>query len=74
MAFPPAAEGEGYGEIIAEIERVQDPLMQEQLLDIVRTVMHTGFKQMFFSAIIVSLIVLTISGYLYLRKHQKENG
>jgi len=74
ISLPDVESGEGYGEIISAIEKIIDPFMQEQLLAIVRSVMHTGFKQMFFTAIIVSLIVLTIAGYLHFQRQTKVDG
>ncbi|HLR70146.1 MAG TPA: hypothetical protein VK085_01795, partial [Pseudogracilibacillus sp.] len=62
------AEGEGYGVIMEEIAKIEDPYLQNQLLDIVANVMNTGFQQMFISAMVVSVLVLTISGFIHFGK------
>lgn len=59
--FEHVNKGEGYGEIIAEIEKVDDPYLQEQLLSIVASVMKSGFEHMFQVAIIVAILVTFIS-------------
>src|SRR5690625_1068871 len=50
----------GYGEVIEEIKKIDDPYLQSQLFDIVATVMRSGFASMFQVAIIVAIVVTFI--------------
>lgn len=68
IPFDHVDKGEGYGEVMAEIAKVEDPYMQEQLYTIVANVMKSGFQDMFFIAVIISAIVIIISSYLQLTK------
>lgn len=68
IPFQNVDEGEGYGEVISEIEKIEDPYLQEQLLSIVANVMRDGFQDMFFVAVIISAIVIIISTYLHMVK------
>src|SRR5699024_7215003 len=44
IAFPTTDKGEGYGEIIAEIDALDNPVLQEELYSLVSAVMKTGFQ------------------------------
>lgn len=71
IPFEGESDGEGYGQIIAEIEKIEDPYLQNQLLEITADVMKSGFQQMFITAMIVSVIVLIISSVIQLTKKNK---
>lgn len=68
IPFEHINKGEGYGEVMAEIAKVEDPYMQEQLYTIVANVMKSGFQDMFFIAVIISAIVIIVSIYLQMAK------
>src|SRR5690625_219239 len=68
IPFQHVEYGEGYGEIVDEISRLNDPYLREQLLTIVANVMKSSFQDMFFSAVIISSIVIMISTFLYMAR------
>src|SRR5699024_3322908 len=63
IAFPLIEGEEAYGAVMDEINKVSDPFMQEQLVNLVASVMKSGFQHMFLVAIIISIFVFGISGY-----------
>lgn len=67
--FSHVEKGEGYGEIIAEISKMDDPYLQNQLLSIIANVMRTGFDHMFQIAIFVAILV-TFIGIIHLSKNR----
>lgn len=69
ISFQNIADGEGYGQIMSEIGKIQDPYLQEQLQSIVASVMKAGFQDMFFAAVIISAIVIIISTYIQMVKN-----
>lgn len=66
--FSGIAKGEGYDVIIQEISQITDPFLQNQLFSIVSNVMRTGFQNMFFIAMMIAIIVASISAYLLIRE------
>lgn len=64
-------KGEGYGEIVAEINQLTDPYLRQKLLSIVADAMNKGFQNMFIIAIVVALLVITISIY-FPRVHRNK--
>jgi len=68
IPFHDADKGEGYGQVMEEVMKIEDPYLQEQLLSIVASVMKSGFQDMFFAAAIISAIVIGISTYLQIAK------
>lgn len=68
ISFDHVEKGEGYGEVINEINKLNDPYLQNQLLSIVANVMKSGFADMFKIAIIVAILVTCISIYFQVIK------
>lgn len=68
ISFDGVEDGEGYGQIIAEIEKVEDPYLQNQLLEITANVMNSGFQQMFILAMGISIIVLFITIFIQVKQ------
>lgn len=67
ISFDGVEDGEGYGQIIAEIEKIEDPYLQNQLLEITANVMNSGFQQMFMLAMGISVIVLLITIFIQIK-------
>lgn len=65
--FTGVDKGEGYDVVIKEIEQLADPSLQNKLLTIVADVMRSGFQNMFFTAMIIAIVVALISGYLLIK-------
>jgi len=77
ISFQNVDRGEGYDEVISEIMQIEDALLQDQLLSIVAHVMKNGFQDMFFVAVLISMLVIIISTYLYMgekKSHFKRNS
>lgn len=67
ISFDGVEDGEGYGQIIAEIEKIEDPYLQNQLLEITANVMNSGFQQMFMLAMGISVVVLLITIFIQIK-------
>lgn len=68
--FTGIKEGKGYDVIMSEIAKVTDPFLQSELFQMVASVMNIGFQRMFMTAMIIAIIVASISSFLYLKENK----
>src|SRR5699024_8169553 len=54
-------KGTEYSQIISEINKLEDPYVRGQLLELVANVMKTGFQYMFMTAMLIAIVVVGIS-------------
>lgn len=73
ISFAGVEDGEGYGKIIAEIEKIEDPYLQSQLLEITANVMNSGFQKMFMLAMGISLIVFIITIFIQIKQKKASS-
>lgn len=64
---------ENYGQLIASIEKIDNPELRRTILAKVQEIIQSGFSQMFFTAAILSILVLLLGVYLYRRKQNTPN-
>ena len=63
-------KGAEYSYIIEEINQLEDPYIQSQLLDLTAKVMNTGFQSMFLAAMLVAVTVVAVSAFIYLKNSE----
>src|SRR5690625_3199246 len=63
-------KGAEYSYIIEEINQLEDPYIQSQLLNLTAKVMNTGFQSMFLAAMLVAVTVVAVSAFIYLKNSE----
>lgn len=62
-------EQEAYLAMVEQIDQIENPTLQSEILELVSTVLKTGYNQMFLISTIIALFVLVAGRLLY--KYQK---
>jgi EmrB/QacA subfamily drug resistance transporter len=65
---------DNYNQLMRSIEQIDNPQLKQKIMDKVMEIIQSGFFEMFFTAAILSILVLLCGVYLYRRKQNTSRS